>query len=295
MALVVGNVSADILIDNFTDATNDRFTNSASFIGLGQDFSGVARSAGNRWGTLISNNVIISADHAQPVGTFEFYPGNDPTQAPVVRTLMPGVKQQIGSSDLFLHVLASPVPSSINVYDFATEAISAPPYNMSTNGGLHTAGSFQNEMAYLFGISETVRGNTVVDQAVGRNRISGYIENLPFGTNTDNDSLVLIYDESSDSDYLQYEARLQAFDSGAPLFIERNGDLLLLGINSFSDGAGGAFTGVPRPSSGITYTGNLTDEINTFIATHAVPEPGSLGVILFAIAGLVTGRRRRQG
>ena len=56
-----GSLSAQTIIADFTDATNDRFTNSSSFIGADYDFSGVA--TGNRWATLISDNVIIGASH----------------------------------------------------------------------------------------------------------------------------------------------------------------------------------------------------------------------------------------
>ena len=281
----ISESSADIVIDGFTEQTNDRFTNSASFVGAHLDFSGVGRNG--RWGTLISNNVIISANHARPPGQISFYESNDSSIAPVVRNIV-GPGQKIGSSDLYVSVLDAPVSSNIKIYDFATEFLSAPAYNAATNNGLQNAGSFQGEEAYLVGISPTSRNNVALDQAVGRNRVSGYLEDLPFIGNTDNDSLLFIEEVAGDPDYVQYEAQFRGGDSGGPTFVERNGELVLLGINSFISGAGSELE-----FSGITYVGNFTDEINSFIALNrAVPEPGSASLIVLAMVALCSIRRR---
>ena len=277
----ISESSADIVIDGFTDQTNDRFTNSSSFIGAGLDFSGVGR--GNRWGTLISNNVIISAAHARPTGQIAFYPGNDPTVAPVLRNVVgPGLK--IGSTDIYVAALDAPVPNNINFYNIASEFLSAP-----ADTAIHDAGSFQDEVAYLYGISPTSRSDPRIDHAVGRNRISGYIEDLPFIGNTDNDSLLFIEDVAGDEDFVQYESQFRGGDSGGPSFVERNGELLLIGVNSFINGANSELE-----FSGVTYVGNFTDEINAFVALNAVPEPGSAGLILFAIAVFPCVRRRSK-
>ena len=280
----VGESSADIFIDGFTDATNDRFTNSSSFIGAGLDFSGVGRS--NRWGTLISNNVIITANHFRPSGEIAFYENNDPNSTPVLRNIV-GPSQQIGNSDVFLSRLSAPVPSSVKVYDIATEFLSAPPFDPNTNNGLQNAGSFQDEEAFLYGISATSRSDTRVDHAVGRNRISGYIENIPFGSNSNNDSLLFIEDVVGDPDYVEFEAQFRGGDSGAPAFVERDGELLLLGINTFINDSESDLE-----FSGVTYAGNHIDEINEFIAINAVPEPGSASLILLAMAACSFVRRR---
>lgn len=279
--------NAQIIIDGFTDATNDRFTNSSSFVGAGFDLTGIGNGAG--WSTLISNNVIITANHSRATGISSFYESNDPNPPSINRSVGPG--QRIGTTDLYLAVLDSPLPPSIKFYDFATEAISAPPFDPDTNPGFSAAGSFQNENAFLFGVSPTVRTNAREDQAVGRNRISGYLEDLPFTTGplagTESDFLILLNDAPSDPDFVQHEALLQGGDSGAPFFVEVNGELQLLGINSFN----GA-TGDGTQLSGISYIGNYADEINAFISANAVPEPGVLGVGLIAMIGLSTRRRR---
>ena len=51
-------LSAQIIIDDFTDATNDRFTNDPTFIGAGRDFSGVGRGDG-----LIDTDTAVSYTH----------------------------------------------------------------------------------------------------------------------------------------------------------------------------------------------------------------------------------------
>ena len=276
----VSESSADIVIDGFTDQTNDRFTNSSSFVGAHLDFSGVGRNG--RWATLISDNVVISANHFRPSGAISFYESNDSSIAPVVRNIV-GPGQQIGSSDLYVSVLDAPVSSNIKVYDFATEFLSAPP-----NSGIQDAGIFQGEEAYLVGISPTSRSNVALDQAVGRNRVSGYIENLSFLGNTDNDSLLFIEEVAGDPDFVQFESQFRGGDSGGPTFIERNGELVLLGINSFINGAGSDLE-----FSGITYVGNFADEINSFIASNAaVPEPGSASLMVLAMVALCSVRHR---
>ena len=282
----IGESSADIFIDGFTDATNDRFTNSSSFIGAGFDFSGVGRS--NRWGTLVSNNVIITANHSRPSGEIAFYENNDPNSTPILRDIV-GPGQQIGDSDVFLLRLSAPVPDSLKIFDIATEFLSAPTFDPNTDIGsqIENAGSFQDEEAFLYGISATSRSDTRVDHAVGRNRISGYVENIPFGSNANNDSLLFIEDVVGDPDYVEFEAQFRGGDSGAPAFVERNGELLLLGINTFINGADSELE-----FSGVTYAGNHIDEINEFIAINAVPEPGSASLILLAMAACSFVRRR---
>jgi len=241
---------------------------SADMIGSAFDLSGVGRA--NRWGTLISNNVIITASHSRPSGEIAFYPGNDPNQAPVLRNIQGG--QQIGDSDIYLAVLDAPVLSGTQIYDFATELISAPPFDPDTNSGLFNAGSFQGEDVFTYGLTP----NTF-----------GYLENAEFQDDTNTDFFVMRYNDRADADYLQHESLFRAGDSGAPLFVERDGELLLLGINT-------AVTLATEPDqfSFVTYVGNHTDEINSFIAANAIPEPGSIAVLLLGVVGW-TARRRR--
>lgn len=291
---------ADIIINGFTDATNDRFTNSAGFVGAGLDFSGVGRGAGDaatgsetptqiRWGTLVSRNVIVSANHFSPCetnvnNTMSFYRNNNSGDE-VVRSIVSS--ERIGSTDLFLSRLNSAVPEDIKIYDFANEELNEEAYDEDTNSTIYNAGSFQNVNAYLLGISRTSRpdSDSRFDQAVGRNRISGYIEDFPFLA-PDNDVLVLIQDSPGDPNFVTSEARFSGGDSGAPLFIERDGELLLLGTNSFIS------TGSPQLSA-VSYIGNQSAQINAFITASAVPEPGvGTGLFIFGLATLSKRRRR---
>ena len=188
--------AADIVIDGYTDETNDRFTNSPSFIGnnfdgLGNnlDFSGVGQNAGRRWATLVSRNVIITAEHFNPRNSVvHFYEGNDPTGSSVSRTVLRG--ERIGSTDIWLGVLNSNVPDSISAYEVASQFLSGTP-NPLADAPFDDAGDYQDLSAYVFGRSPFNTGSDATresynDQAVGRNRITGYAENVAFDGQSDN-------------------------------------------------------------------------------------------------------------
>lgn len=289
LALVLAATShslrADIIIQNYSAATNDRFTNNPAFIGAGFDFSGVGQmqGAGNRmWATAISRNVIISAAHATaglPAPPISFYPTNDPAGPVVSRSIIPGTNFQIPGTDLYLAVLDSDLPASIMHYNYATQPLSGP------NGMLANAGIYQNLNAYLFGRSPEAHPDDR-DQAVGRNLISGYVENVDFNGNPNVDSLLMIYEASGPNNVL-YETYLQGGDSGGPMFVEISGQLVLLGTNAFINDGG---IGAPLPFSGINYTGNQAAVIAGFVSS--APEPGSFTLIALGSLGALLYRRR---
>lgn len=278
------SVSAALVITGYTDATNDRFSNDAAFIASGFDLSGIGQAGTGRWATAISRNVVITAAHFRPTGQVFFQPSNDPTVAPVVRTIVSGTR--VGSSDLYVSVLNKPLPSSIAHYSFATETLAGPP--PSVDGAiLVPAGIYQGLNAYMFGLSpfnESLDQNRspYTDQAVGRNLISGFSDDFPFQSNTDNDSLILFFDAEGSQNHVPYEARVLGGASGAPLFVDIDGEFRLLGVNSFRFNDNSA--------SGVSYIGNKTSLINGFIAVHAVPEPGSMAVLAIC-TGVVAIRR----
>lgn len=299
VALVTTPAAADIVINGYTAPTNDRFTNSSSFImsqfnlsGVGQTDGGTSGTQG-RWATAISRNVIITANHYRPQtgASIYFYSGNDAGATPVTRSVVSGM--QVGSTDLWIGVLDSTLPSTIQHYNFATEMLTGTP---PANGNIFIdpAGSFQDANAYMFGKSPFDHNadpnddrTSYNDQAVGRNQVFGYSENLPFNGNTDNDTLVMWHDSPGDPDFVQYEAQLRGGDSGGPMFIERDGQLLLLGINSFLlNDANGVV------ASGITYVGNQSSAIQAFINANAIPEPASAGLGLIILAAGAIRRRR---
>lgn len=284
------SVQAAITIDGYTAATNDRFTNSNSFIASQFDLSGIGRTNG-QWATLIAPNVVVSAFHARPAtnSVVSFYASNNPNGAPVQRTVT-AINQKVGSTDLWIGVLDSNVPTSIRTFAFANVLLSgAPP--VGNNFSVGNAGVFQGENAYLVGLSPTAHPG-VQSQAVGRNRITGYSENVPFLSNTDNDALIMNYDANTSPDYVQYEARFVTGDSGGPMFVEylnpttQQQDLMLLGTNAFVAN-NGSF-------SGINYIGNHSQFVNNFVSAHAVPEPGSMALVLLCSVGFAFVRFRRN-
>ena len=287
--LIIGpSARADIIISNYTDVTNDRFSNDGAFFLSTFDLSGVGQTVGGgRWATAISRNVVIGAFHSTPGGVVEFYPDNDPSSTPVQRNLLAG--QQIPGTDLVLVPLNEDLPSSITHYQFAQEAIAGTLPGAMPPFPVDPAGIYQDAIAIMAGLSPAVHPETR-DQAFGANRITGYSENVPTG-NSDHDSLLLEFDPMAHADAQMFEAFLQGGDSGAPAFVENGGQLRLVGTNSFVYGDGD-FTN-PGQGSGINYTGNQAAFINDFIALHAsVPEPSSFG-FLFLFSTCLTRRRAR--
>lgn len=255
---------ADVAIDGYTAATNDRFTNSSSFIESGENLSGVGQSTNGRWGTLVSSNVIVSANHFAPSGNISFYANNDPSTAAVVRQVTNSVR--IGDSDLWMAKLSAPVDNKIKAFDFATQHLNDNPGIYQGAEVLMTGRSPESHLA-------------IQDQAFGQNVVSGMIGDVDFlGGKTD--ALVMNYDPSGSANAVKYETHLASGDSGAPMFIEENGRLLLAGVNSFViNGVGNQITG-----SGATYLGNYSQQLEHFISVSAVPEPSSL-LLLAASAG----------
>jgi len=286
----LGSIQAAITIDGYTAQTNDRFTNSNSFIASQFNLSGIGRTNG-QWATLIAPNVVVSAFHAKPAtgSVVSFYASNDTNGTPVQRTVT-AANQKIGSTDLWIGVLDSNVPNSIRSFSFSNTLLSgAPPVGSAFS--VDDAGIFQGVNAYLVGLSPTAH-IPQQSQAFGRNRITGYSENVPFLSNTDNDSLIMDYDSDSSSNWVQYESRFVGGDSGAPMFVEyfnsttQQQDLMLLGTNAFIDDNG--------TFSGINYIGNQAAFINNFIAISAVPEPGSMTLALGCVIGISVARFRRK-
>lgn len=286
----LGSIQAAITIDGYTAPTNDRFTNSNSFIASQFDLSGIGRTNG-QWATLIAPNVVVSAFHARPAtgSVVSFYASNDPNGTPVQRTVT-AANQKIGSTDLWIGVLDSNVPNSIRSFSFSNTLLSgAPPVGSAFSVG--NAGIFQGANAYLVGLSPTSH-IPQQSQAFGRNRIAGYSENVPFLSNTDNDSLIMDYDSSSNANWVEYESRFVGGDSGAPMFVEyfdtttQKQDLLLLGTNAFVANNG--------TFSGINYIGNQAAFINNFVSISAVPEPASLSLVLSCATIFIVGKYNRR-
>ncbi|MEC8555908.1 MAG: hypothetical protein VXZ82_12945 [Planctomycetota bacterium] len=279
---------ADITIRDFSAASNDRFTNDPAFIMKDFDLSGVGlTTSGGRWATAISRNVLIGAFHFTPGGQIEFSADNNPNSQMVARSIVSGTR--VGDTDLHLAVLNAPLPNSIAHYSYATESISGDLPGANAPFPLNPASIYQGMNAYLFGRSPVDHSGFPQDQAVGRNLVTGYSENVPFN-GSDNDSILFEFDNEGSSDAQMFEARFQGGDSGGPAFVDIDGELRLIGTNAFIYGDGD-FTN-PGIGSGINYTGNQADFIGNFIAANAVPEPGS-SLVLSALSAMLARRRQR--
>lgn len=311
-------VSADTIIDDFTDARNDRFTNNSSdfIFPSGFNLSGVGRAIDSgrnddgRWATLIGDNVFLSAAHFPPNtgATIAFFPGNDPNDTPFTANVIAGGSRVVtadGRTDLFVGYLDRTIDSSISRYNFADVAIQSTPGPQGTVN-IDPNNPFQGELGFIVGISPTDRTRIEIDQSVGINRVTGYAENVDFQGNQDNDTIVYQYNDPDDPNYVFNESAVSGGDSGAPNFIlDDQGDLLLLGVNSFRldgdpveivDPVTNISNTFQFQSSGISYTGNVADEINSLIAgapiVSAVPEPSAICVL--ALTSILAVKRRRS-
>lgn len=292
MLVLITAASEASVIDSYTAATNDRFTNDGVlFEAKNFNLSGIGQSSGGSWATLISPNVVVSAFHARPsTGTvINFYPSNDPFSNVVQRTVT-STNVQVGSTDLWIGVLDSNVPNTIKTYSFTSVFLIGTAPGATVDFVVTNAGIFQDVNAYMVGKSPE-SFPAFQSQAIGRNKITGFAENAKFGS-ADNDSLILAYDAMGSSDYVKYETRLVGGDSGAPFFVERNGDLLLLGTNAFRIDSNS--TPSTPLGSGINYIGNQAPFVADFVTINAVPEPSSILLgTMAAIASYVASRRRQ--
>lgn len=271
---------AATLIQSFSPAANDRFANSPSFIGSGYDFSGIGRDSFGRWAVMLSPTVFLSANHYAPTGSLIFRAGNDPASSPVTASILQG--QRIGNTDLYIGRIASPLPSSIASYQFATVPLNTALLDVSV---------------FMGGISPTTTGYgsgspSVTNHTVGTNRIEGYQSNLA-AAGAVGDVLLTVANMSGDAGFSHttYEAQLAAGDSGSPLLGVSGGNLIVAGI-ALGVGqvqiAGGAF----RDATAFTYTGSYASQIGNYIAASPVPEPS--GWMLASVAWTTWIWRRRR-
>lgn len=267
-----GSTAYGIEIDDFVSAENDRFANNSSFVMDGYDLSGVGLSSDGRWATLVADDVVVSSNHFHPSTsgseTVTFYQTNDPGGASATRTVVSG--QRIDSSDIWMGVLDSPLPSEYAVYTFATEDI-----NDATE---FTTSVYNGKNSFLFGKSGTFSGDQ--DMAVGRNVLDGWLNDTSAAGTTD-DAMTAKNDLEPDD--VAYEALLQPGDSGGPMFVDLNNDgsLTLVGSNWLV-----ADVSEPGDQNGFAYYGNHDQHMQDFI-----PEPASIA--LLGIGALTLVRRRR--
>lgn len=283
MTLLSFSAKAVSIVD-FSSSFHDRFANNESFIANNFDLSGVAISSGNasnngRWVSMVSENVFLSSNHFFPADnhSITFYGSNNPSGTSLVRTV--ASSQQIGTSDLRIGVLSTPLPGDWGYYNFATQNTT----NTNTGGGPFGANAeswinspYYLENAYLFGRSPS-SFTLSQDMAVGRNVLDRFFVDIE-GTND------AIGADTGGGNAVQYEAQLVSGDSGGPMFVEDGlGGLTLVGINWF----------VYNPDWGIgegngfSYVGNYSNEIESYIMANPIPEMGT--ILLFLVSASVFG------
>lgn len=263
LALTLGGVvaRADMIIDGFTDAVNDRFTNDPGFIAASYDLSGIGKTSDRRWATLVSDNVFISANHWHPtVGmTLTFYATNDPSGGSITRTVAAG--QRIGESDVWVGLLDEDVPAGYTPLAFITTSItSETAFNRSS---LFLADIF------MVGNSQTDPA-LGLDMALGANVLDRWLDSVTVGTTID-DCLLAGYNDSTDATYQDSEAKAQDQDSGAPMLQVVQGQLTVVGLNWF---VGTAPVYLSRSSvatrgvTGFSYVGNYASQIQAVIDAY---------------------------
>ena len=269
------SLCAAIQITGFDTLVNDRFANDASFIANGFDLSGVAIADDGRWVTMLSSNVFVTANHfASPVNTsVTFYNSNDPLGGSFTTTIQSS--QQLGGTDIQLGVLSTALPTDYTAYDLFNYPI---PPNTNAVG------------LAMFGRSQTVFP-TSQDMAIGQNVMDSFTANQTLNGNT-GDAGSATFNSPGDPFYLAYEAQLSTGDSGAPVMVNFNGELTMIGVNWYT----GTTAGDPaKDVSGFSYLPNYISEIDTFIQANdvaPVPEPTTSALLISLVIASVTLTRR---
>jgi hypothetical protein len=258
-----------LIVDGYSDALHKRMANDPTFIASSFNLSGVARSANNRWGTLVAPGVALSARHFRPSTghTMTFFESNDPSGNSETRTVIGGVR--IAGSDLWLSILDEPLPPAYEPLAFIDEPV-------TTEAGFGNS-SIGNAPVYMVGRSDTVN-SSVTNMAVGRNILDYWIDSVSDGATTDH-AIVAIQHLPGDQDFVTHEAFLETYDSGAPLLMDVGGTLTIIGINWFILVDGDQDTRIDikpgpqqqlRNASGFSYVGNYAPEIQGVLDAFAV-------------------------
>ncbi|MCA9133187.1 MAG: PEP-CTERM sorting domain-containing protein [Planctomycetales bacterium] len=283
--------TAAITISGYDPNLHDRFTNHSTFIGSGYDWSGVGRTDEGRWGVLVSPSFALSAAHLAPSvdSTLRYYPGNDPSSAPVDRKVIANVSlTQLGltaSSDLVLSQLSSP----------ATGIAHYPVLSLPSSRQL------VGQQLFVWGASDSPDPPT--SMRLGRNEVTAILPAFSdpvLGASTGD---VFIYDFDTVNGLGIDEARAEGGDSGAPSFVvSSQGQLTLAGVHWFQYTAPDNLPG--SMGSGDTLISSFISSINAamqargsserLITITAIPEPSGLGLLVVALAATIGRRRTRR-
>lgn len=305
-----------IQVENYSDATNLRFSEQSGFIGDPYDLSGVGRttnsitgSVNRTWATLIGENTFVSAVHFHPnTGeTIRFADGNS-SSSPTYDYIVKG-GFAVPGTDIWIGYTEEAISSSLQRY-----SLDATPANSLADTGL------AGETLLLSGDNAAGGGGLLSNQVLATNQAESWWEdgsslvNTPewgvlFSSAATFDRLITFANDSGDNanNFTTYEGQVQGGDSGAPLFSVSSGSLEIVGLgwaaatnlNGNFVNTGGQPNSVNDPlesrdASFFSYVGSYESEINTTLANvpAAIPEPGSAG--LLSLAALFTYRRRRS-
>lgn len=260
-----------------------RFNNHASFIGIAQDWSGVARASNGRWVTMISSTYFVSAHHAAP-GTGNsvvFHEDNDASGTTISRTVSSVTR--IGTTDIVIGRLNSAPGPTIAIYDIAAN---------TTNQANFSSSAYSSQTAFIVGLDSSGSGTTQF--RVGRNVLDGFADDIEVAPSI-NDAIIFDDNRGTPESLGADEAYLQGGDSGAPVFVTSGTDLVLTGVNWFN----GFYDEEPSQLlSGASFLPNYISEIETIVNAGgesltlvSVPEPSTM--TLLALSGALLLHRRR--
>lgn len=265
---VLATARADMTVRAYDAARHDRYYSGAdkAFLGNGLDWSGVGRTAGGRWGTMISPSYFLTAYHYQPSGTLTFY---ETDSTALSHDYSIASLSRIGTTDLCLGRLATPLDPADNIayYPILTAA---------------TLGEFLGRI--LYNVGQPFR--------VGSNEIDDFQFVSAGGSTTL--SMLYDYDNNDIPGVGGDETLLAEGDSGGPSFVTVDGQLGLGGIHWFiyDDGAGHIL------GSGDSFVPAYASVIATAMSGESptlmlVPEPGTW-LLCLGGTGLLLRRRRRR-
>lgn len=296
-AFLIAPAWADLQVQSYDDARNDRFYVGLdkAFLGQGYDFSGVGNTAGlagnGTWATMISPSFFVSASHYHPGNgaSITFFENNDPSGPSHTYTVQSGVGMTIDGtpgglpSDLWLGKLTAPINPADNIATYSI--VQLPNENDYNNlpifvyGKPHRLG--RNQVTDIDNADEKDVNDVVIKRT--RSMIYEYNDPAPLLIGGD-------------------EAYLHGGDSGGPSFMSIGGQLALVGTHYFnSDLTHTDPPAVDGDYSGDSFIPYYINQLNarmlqldpntTEQVTVVVPEPA--GLSLLGLAGLLLAKRRR--
>lgn len=299
-----------ITVANYSDPTNDRFTNDPSFIGIAYNFSGVGRStntADTRWATLIGDNYFLSANHFHPdIGTqIQFTAGNSVSNSMYTYTVAGGF--QVAGTDFWIGYTASSIDSSLARYSYSTT-----PANALADTGLSGVNVFMNgdRVSGLAGspTSHTLGTNQIESfRNTGTTAMNTPQTSVNFAEAATFDQIVTFENISGDNtlNFTTHESQVATGDSGSPLFTTSGGNLIIQGTAwAVATSIPGNFidTGIPgiaddpletRNASFYNYIGSYETELANTIALIPAPIPEPSAFLLICVSIPLIFRRRR--